>query len=110
MLLGKPWIERDQVGRKEEEEVLEQKNQELQDFMTRRITHLIKEHKNKSKLFNTKDLDVEVARALEDPQKNKVLIPDKGEVSPSSLRKESQQCEVTMPKADKNQMEKGIPR
>jgi hypothetical protein len=29
MLLGKPWIERDQARRKEEEEVLEQKKQDL---------------------------------------------------------------------------------
>jgi hypothetical protein len=55
MLLGKPWIERDQARRKEEEEVLEQKKQELKDFMTRRITHLIEEQKNISKLFNTRD-------------------------------------------------------
>jgi hypothetical protein len=37
MLLGKPWIERDQGRKKEEEEVLEQQRQELKDFMTRRI-------------------------------------------------------------------------
>jgi hypothetical protein len=43
MLLGKPWIERDQARRKEEEEALEQKKQELKDFMTRRISQLIKE-------------------------------------------------------------------
>jgi hypothetical protein len=42
MLLGKPWIEGDQSRRKEEE-VLEQKKQELKDFMTRRIAHLIEE-------------------------------------------------------------------
>jgi hypothetical protein len=60
MLLGKPWIERDQSRRKEEEEVLEQKKQELKDFMTRRITHLIEEQKNRSKLFNTKYPDVKV--------------------------------------------------
>jgi hypothetical protein len=42
MLLGKPWIEEDQARRKEEED-LEQKNQELKDFMTRKIAHLIKE-------------------------------------------------------------------
>jgi hypothetical protein len=41
MLLGKPWIEKDQARRKEEEEVLEQKKQELKYFMTIRITHLI---------------------------------------------------------------------
>jgi hypothetical protein len=42
MLLGKPWIERDQIQRKEEE-ALEQKKQELKYFMTRRIAHLIEE-------------------------------------------------------------------
>jgi hypothetical protein len=71
--------------------------------MTRRNTHLIEEHKNRSNLFNTKNLNIEVARKLEDPQKIEVPIPDKEEVSPSTLRKESQQCEVTMPKEDKNQ-------
>jgi hypothetical protein len=43
MLLGKPWIERDQAKRQEEEEVLEQQKQELKEFMTRRIAHLIEE-------------------------------------------------------------------
>jgi hypothetical protein len=43
MLLEKPWIERDQARRKEEEEFLEQKKQELKYFMTRRIAHLIEE-------------------------------------------------------------------
>jgi hypothetical protein len=43
MLLGKPWIERDQARKKEEEEVLEQQRQELKDFMTRRIAQLIEE-------------------------------------------------------------------
>jgi hypothetical protein len=71
--------------------------------MTRRITHLIEEQNNRSKLFNTKDPDVEVARTLEDPQNIEVPIPDKEEVSPLNLRKESQQREVTMPNADKNQ-------
>jgi hypothetical protein len=91
MLLGKPWIERDQARRKEEEEVLEQKKQELKYFMTRRITHLIEEQKNRSKLFNTRDPYVKVARTLEDPQKIEVPIPDKEEVSPLNLRKEYQQ-------------------
>jgi hypothetical protein len=35
--------------------------------MTRRISHLIEEHANKSNLFSTRDSDVEVARTLEDP-------------------------------------------
>jgi hypothetical protein len=54
MLLGKPWIEIDHA-RRQEEEFLEQKNQELKEFMTTRITHLIEEHKNILKLFNTRD-------------------------------------------------------
>ena len=90
MLLGKPWIERDQARRQEEEEVLAQRKQELKDFMARRITHLIEEQKNRSKLFNTRDPDVKVARKIEDPQNIEVPIPDKEEVSPSNLRKESQ--------------------
>ena len=68
MLLGKPWIEGDHSRRKEEE-VLEQKKKELKDFMSRRIAHLIEEHENQEKLFKTRDLDVEVGRTLEDPQK-----------------------------------------
>jgi hypothetical protein len=43
MLIEKPWIDRDQARRKEEEEVLEQKKQELKYFITRRIAHLINE-------------------------------------------------------------------
>jgi hypothetical protein len=37
MLLGNPWIERDQPRKKEEEFFLEQQRQELKEFMTRRI-------------------------------------------------------------------------
>jgi hypothetical protein len=48
MLIGKPWINREQARRKEEEEVLEQKKQELKDFMTRRIAHFIEEQKSRS--------------------------------------------------------------
>jgi hypothetical protein len=43
MRLRKPWIERDQARKREEEEVLEQQRQELKYFMTRRITQLIEE-------------------------------------------------------------------
>jgi hypothetical protein len=74
--------------------------------MTRRITHLIEEQKNRSKLFNTRDPDVEVARTLEEPLNIEVPIPDKEERSPGNLRKGSQQCEVTMSKEDKNQNKK----
>jgi hypothetical protein len=103
MLLGKPWIDRDQARRKEEEEFLEQKKQELKDFMTRRIAHLIAEQENRSKLFNTIGPYVKASRTLEDLEKTRVLIPDKEELSPLNLRKEFQQHEVTMLKEDKNQ-------
>jgi hypothetical protein len=81
---------------------LEQKKQELKEFMTRRIAHLIEEQKNRSKPFNTRDLDVEVARTLEKPLKIEVPIPDKEEGPPANLRKGSQQHEFTMSKEDKN--------
>jgi hypothetical protein len=42
-LLGKIWIEKDQIRRKEEKESLEQKKQELMEFMTRRIAYLMEE-------------------------------------------------------------------
>jgi hypothetical protein len=76
ILLGKPWIERDQDGRKEEK-VLEQNKQELKDFMTRRITHLIEEQDNRSNLFRTRNLDVEVERTQEDSQKTEPPTPDR---------------------------------
>jgi tRNA(Glu) U13 pseudouridine synthase TruD len=63
ILLEKTWIEKDQARRKEEE-VLEQKKQELKDFMTRRIAHLIEEQERR--LFRTRNLDVEVERTQED--------------------------------------------
>jgi hypothetical protein len=68
--------------------------------MTRRITHLIKESESRPNLFNTRDLDVEVARTQGDSQKTKAPTPDEEEVYP---RKESQQREVTMTRGDKNQ-------
>jgi hypothetical protein len=55
--------------------------------MTRRITHLIEEKENKSKLFHTKEPNVEVARVLEGPQKAEVLSPDKDEVLSKNPRK-----------------------
>jgi CHAT domain-containing protein len=103
MLLGKIWSDRDQAKQKEEEEVLEQKKQELKDFMTRRTACLIEEQENISKLFNTRDPNVEATRTLEDPHKIEVPIPDKEEVLPLNPRKESQQQTVTMSKEDKNQ-------
>jgi hypothetical protein len=102
MLLGKPWIEKDQARRKEEE-VLEQKKQELKDFMTRRITQLIEEQENRSKLFRTRELDVEVERTHLSVQESRASTPAREEVLPMHTMKESQQHEVTMPKEDKNQ-------
>jgi hypothetical protein len=103
MLLAKPWIERDQARQKEYDDVLEQKRQELKDFMTRRITYLIEERENRSKLLNTRDPDVEAIRTLEDSQKTEVPISAKEEVLILNPRKESQQRVVTMYKDDKNQ-------
>jgi hypothetical protein len=37
------------------------------EFMTRRITYLIEEKENISKLLDTRDLDVKAIRALEEP-------------------------------------------
>jgi hypothetical protein len=53
MLLGKAWIEKDQIRRKEEE-ALEQKKQDLRDFMARKIAHLLKEQEDQSKLLRTR--------------------------------------------------------
>jgi hypothetical protein len=46
ILLGKTWIEKYQIRRKQEEEDLEHKTQELRDFMARRIVHLLEEQEN----------------------------------------------------------------
>jgi hypothetical protein len=64
---------------------------------------LIEEQENKSKLFRTRNLDVEVERTQEDSQKTEAPTPDREEVFPLNPRKESQQREVTMPRGDKNQ-------
>jgi hypothetical protein len=81
IVLGKPWIEKDQARRKEKE-ALEHKKRELKDFMTRRITHLIEEQENRLKLFN---LAAEVERNQEDSQKIEIPTPDKEEVFPQIL-------------------------
>jgi hypothetical protein len=66
ILLGKTWIEKDHIRRKQEEEDIEQKNQELRDFMARRIVHLLEQQENQLKLLRTRDLDIEVERTQED--------------------------------------------
>jgi hypothetical protein len=108
MLIEKPWIDRDQARRKEEEEVLEQKKQELKDFMNKRIAHLIEEQKSISQIFNTSNSDVEAKRTLEDPQKIELRIPYKEEVLHMNPRKQFQQCEVTNTKEEKTHNDKII--
>jgi hypothetical protein len=100
-LLGKIWIEKDQIWRKEEKEALEQKKQELMEFMTRRIAYLMEEQENRSQLLNTRDLDVEAIRVLEEPQKTKIPNPYKEGVLHLDLKKEPQPHEVPMSREDK---------
>jgi hypothetical protein len=102
ILLGKPWIEKDQA-RIKDEEVLEKKKQELKYFMTRRIAHLIEEKENRLKLLRTKILDIEVERTQEDSQMSRTPTLDREEVLSSNPMKESQHRENTMPKGYKNQ-------
>jgi hypothetical protein len=104
MLLRKPWIEKDQARKKEEEEVLEQQRQELKDFMTKRIAQMIAKQENHSKPNDTRSLDIE-AKAT---QKVEICTPDKEEVIYLNPRRESHQHEVTMSKENKNQNGKRI--
>jgi hypothetical protein len=50
-----------------------------------------------------------VGRTIEDLQKTEVPIPYTDEVLPLISRQESQECEVTLPKEDKNQNGKRNP-
>jgi hypothetical protein len=107
ILLGKTWIEKDQIQRKQEEEDLEQKKKELRDFMARRIAHLLEEQEDQSKLLRTRDLDVEVERTQEDlkhlsVQESRTPTPEREEVLLSEPLNDPPQCEVTMPRGDKN--------
>jgi predicted phage tail protein len=52
LFLGKTWIEKDQIRRKEEEEAIEKKKKELRDFIARKIDRLIEEQQDKSKQQN----------------------------------------------------------
>jgi hypothetical protein len=42
-LLGKTWINEDQIRRKTEEEAIEKKKKEPRDFIARRVDRLIEE-------------------------------------------------------------------
>jgi hypothetical protein len=71
--------------------------------MTRRIVQLIEERINRLNLFDTRIPDVKAARALEESQNIEVFVSVIEEVLLLRLRRESQQCEVTMSKENKNQ-------
>jgi hypothetical protein len=73
------------------------------EFMTRRIAYLMEEQENIYKLLDTRDLDVKAISALEETQKTEIPNPYVEGVLPSDLKKESQQCEVTMSREDRNQ-------
>jgi hypothetical protein len=110
MLLGKPWIDKDQTQRKEEED-LEKKKQELRDFMTKRIAHLLKEQEDQSKLLRARHRDVELERTKEDlrylsVKESREPTPHREKVFPLNPSKDHQQCEVTMPREDQNQNRK----
>jgi hypothetical protein len=116
LLLGRTWIERDQIRRKEEEEAIEQKKKELRDFMARRIARLIEEQEDKSKQLRARDLAVEVERTQEglknlSMQERRAPTPEtvREEVLPSNPVKDPQQCEVTMLREDKNKNGKRNP-
>jgi hypothetical protein len=66
----------------------------------------MEEQENRSKLLNTRDLDVEAIRALEEPKKTEIPNPYDEGVLPLDLKKESQHHEVTMWREDKDQNEK----
>jgi hypothetical protein len=66
--------------------------------MTRRIVHLIAEQENRSKIFRTRNLDVEVEITQEDSHNSGAPTPDREEVFPLNPMKESQQCKVIIPK------------
>ena len=109
MLLGKPWIDKDQARRKEEE-VLEQNKQELKNFMARRIAHLIEEQENQGKLFQTRDLNVKVGRTLEDHKRLKYLFQIQMKYYLSFLGKNLNNAKLLCQKKIRIGMEKGITR
>jgi hypothetical protein len=108
MLIGKPWIDREQARRREEEKALEQKKQELKDFMTRRIMHLIEEQKRRSQIFNISTSGVEAKRTIEDLQKIELPIFDTEKVLSRNHKKDFPQREVTKTTEDTHQNGKSI--
>jgi hypothetical protein len=75
--------------------------------MARRIVHLLEEQQNESKLLRTKYMDVEFERTQEDwrhlsVQETRAPTPEREEVLPLNPMKDPPQCEVIMPREDKN--------
>jgi hypothetical protein len=71
--------------------------------MTRKIVHLIVEHKNILKPLRTRNLDHEVERTQEDSHMSRAPTLDREVVLLSNPMKEFQQREDAMTKEDKNQ-------
>jgi len=65
LLLGKTWIENDQIRRKAKEEAIENKRQEIRDFIAQRIDRLIEEREAESKQQNEREVVVNFERAQE---------------------------------------------
>jgi hypothetical protein len=104
-------------ARKQEEEALEQKKKELRDFLANKITHLLEEQEDKSKQLRARDLAVEVERMQEglknlSMQESRASTPEtvREEVLSLNLVKDPQQCEVTIPREDKNKNGKRNPK
>jgi hypothetical protein len=115
-LLGKTWIEKDQIKRKAEEEATEQKKQELRDLITRKIERLIEEQEDKSKQQRERELAVKFERMQEglkdlSMQEESMSTQDlvSKEVLPLNPLKEHQQREVTMLRKDKHKNGKRNP-
>jgi hypothetical protein len=75
--------------------------------MARRIVHLLEEQEEQSKLLRTRDLDIEVERTQENlkhlsVQESREPTLEREEVLPSNPMKDPPQCEVTIPRGDKN--------
>jgi hypothetical protein len=65
LLLGKSWIEKDQIKRKSEEEVTKKKKKELRDFIAIKIDRLIEELEVESKQQKARELVFKVERTQE---------------------------------------------
>jgi hypothetical protein len=118
LLLGKTWIEKDQIRRKAEEEAIKKKKKELRDFISRKIDQLREEQEDRSKQQRKvttqegqkeKELTIKVERiqeGLKDLSIKERSVPTqevirKGILTLESLR-ETQQCEATTLGEDKN--------